>query len=197
MESFIPFIIYHEAGGKFVSTSNIVRFELSRGRGYSNDPNDPGGPTMIGVTIRTYTAYCKKKGYPAPSEKTLQNIPYNHWKEILKTNFWDWCRADEIEFQPLRWIIVDWVWASGPKVIRRIQRILKVKADGIIGPKTLAAINGMEGDYIFALVRQSREAYIDEKCRENPKLEKYRKGWLKRLSHIKISGLYYGQEENE
>lgn len=191
MESFIPFIIAHEAGVKSASSSNIIRFELSRENGYSDDPADPGGATMTGVTLKTYSAYCKAKGYPQPSKKALRNIPYSHWKDILKMYFWDFCHADEIGFYPLRWIIVDWVWASGPKALNRIQRILKVPADGIVGPKTIGAINSLPGDYLFSLVMQSRLAYIDEICRRNPALERFRKGWLARLSHITVSGLIY------
>lgn len=191
MESFIPFIIAHEAGVKSASSSNIVRFELARKSGFANDPSDPGGPTMIGVTLNTYAQYCRHKGYPAPSANTLKNIPYSHWKDILRTNFWDYCHAEEIRYQPLRWIIVDWVWASGPKVISRIQKILKVTADGIIGPKTMRMINSLPGDYLFDLVMQSRQEYINEICVNNPGLRKFRKGWLNRLSHITKEGLIY------
>lgn len=191
MDQFIPFIIAHEAGVKSASSSNLVRFQLARNYGYSDDPSDPGGATMIGVTLKTYEAYCRKKGFPIPSKNTLRNIPFAHWKDILKTFFWDSCRADEISFAPLAWIIVDWVWASGPKVISRVQRILGVAQDNIVGPKTITAINDAQPGQLFDKVMECRIAFIEEICERNKALLKFRKGWLNRLSHITKDGLIF------
>ena len=37
----------------------IRRFE----GGYANDPDDPGGHTMQGVTLATYEHYCRRRGW--------------------------------------------------------------------------------------------------------------------------------------
>jgi len=50
--------------------ANIAKLEphiLKWEGGWSNDPNDKGGPTMKGVTIAVYTLYCRSKGKPIPS----------------------------------------------------------------------------------------------------------------------------------
>ena len=44
----------------------IRRFE----GGYANDPDDPGGHTMQGVTLATYAYYCRRRGYPRPAHVT-------------------------------------------------------------------------------------------------------------------------------
>jgi len=62
--------------------------------GWGNDPADKGGPTMKGVTIATYTAYCAKKGWPNPTLSQLRNITKAEWEEIFKTMFWDRWKAD-------------------------------------------------------------------------------------------------------
>jgi len=64
--------------------------------GWSNDPNDKGGPTMKGVTLAVYTAYCAKKGKPKPTQTTLKAISQEDWEDILKTMYWDRWKADNI-----------------------------------------------------------------------------------------------------
>ena len=48
----------------------IRRFE----GGFANDQDDPGGPTMRGVTIATYEHYCRLRGYPRPTVERLRSI---------------------------------------------------------------------------------------------------------------------------
>lgn len=67
--------------------------------GFVNDPDDLGGATNMGVTIATYEAYCKKKGYPKPTIERLKNLSKEEWTEILKTMYWDRWKADEIKSQ--------------------------------------------------------------------------------------------------
>lgn len=63
------------------------------------------------------------------------------WEYIFKTRFWDRWKADDIDNQAIANLLVDWVWASGVYGIKYPQAVLGVKTDGIVGLKTLAAIN--------------------------------------------------------
>lgn len=49
--------------------------------GWANDPLDQGGATMKGVTIGTYTEYCRRKGRPP---EQLRNISEAEWKRYSK-----------------------------------------------------------------------------------------------------------------
>jgi len=49
--------------------NKLIAHVLKWEGGWGNDPADKGGPTMKGVTIATYTAYCAKKGRPIPTLK--------------------------------------------------------------------------------------------------------------------------------
>ena len=187
MDIFIRFIISHEAGidlARHPYTPNITLFEYARKTGYSDHPSDPGGPTMCGVTLRTYTAYCSSKSYTVPNSAALRAIPYAHWRDILRSNFWNPCHADEIRSPEIAYIIVDWVWASGPRIIKNIQRILGVTADGIIGPRTLAAINAAVPATLFRQIYTARNAYIDSIITANPALRTFRRGWLRRIDTL-------------
>ena len=117
----------------------LAPFILKWEGGFVNDPDDLGGATNMGVTIGTYEAYCRKKGYSKPTVERLKNLTKEEWTEILKTMYWDRWKADEIKSQSVADILVDWVWASGAHGIKIPQRLLGVSVDGIVGPKTIAA----------------------------------------------------------
>lgn len=162
-------------------TPFILRWE----GGYVDDPDDAGGATNRGVTIGTYTAYCERRGLPKPSKADVRRMPMAHWEEIFKTMYWDRWQADRIKSQSVANICVDWVWASGAWGIRRVQRLLGVREDGIVGEVTLASLNARDPRRLFAEIRADRYAFVEEIIRRRSQNAKFRKGWLRRINDIK------------
>lgn len=208
VENIVPFILYYEAGGakscfktvtvdgkkKRVYDPSLLpfekQFEECRKTGLANDPDDRGGLTMCGVTYATYAMYCNRKHIKA-TESGLKNLSYAVWLDILKTLFWDRWKADQIENQALANILVDWVWASGVTGIKRPQRILGVSADGIVGPKTLAAVNSSDPKKLFAELHADRLKHFKEIVNRAPSQRKFLKGWNRRVNGIAYEGFIY------
>lgn len=146
--------------------------------GYANHPNDKGGCTMKGVTIGTFRKYFG-------DDKTcseLKNITDDEWLYVFEEGYWNPCKANEIENQSIANIIVDWAWMSGTKsVIKKIQKILRVDADGIVGNKTINAINTVNQEELFNNIYNKREEYYYNICENNPSQKVFLKGWLNRL----------------
>lgn len=199
MTDLIRFILHHETSCRAAGGILEEAFERARLTGFGEHPNDTGGATMCGVTLRTYTDFVRKNRIVLdgkapgsdPSKADLKNIPFDHWLRIFTENFWNRCRASEINVRPLAWMIVDWVWHSGPKVLKRIQKILGVKADGIVGPVTVAAVNAADPALLFERLHKSRVSYVSECCAARPANRVFRTGWLRRISHIHFSHLEY------
>lgn len=167
------------------NSSKLIPFILQWEGGFVNDPDDLGGATNKGITIDTFTEYKKRKGQKAPNVTDLKNISDDEWHDVFKSLYWDRWRADEIKNQSVANILVDWVWASGSHGIKRPQRLLGVKADGIVGKQTIAALNAMDAATLFKMIKDDRAKFIDEICKARPKNEKYRKGWMNRINAIR------------
>ena len=189
IEHFIPFLIKWEAGiSKKSNETNESLFQRARKTGWADDPDDLGGQTMVGVTMATYEEYCRRKGYPKPTTGRLMDLSYNDWKSILKMLYWDRWNADEIRSQSIAEIVCDFVWASGVHGIKVPQDLVGVIPDGIVGPKTLAAVNSRNPRELFDQIKIARFDFIEDICRKRPASNKFKRGWMNRINDIKFEG---------
>lgn len=102
--------------------------------GWADHPKDPGGATMKGVTIGTFAQY---KGRNV-TKAELRAISDYDLLAIYRRNYWDKVRGDDLP-AGLDLVAFDAAVNSGPaRGARWLQEALGVKADGKIGPETLA-----------------------------------------------------------
>lgn len=154
--------------------------------GFVNDKDDPGGATMRGVTLATFRSIFGKN----KTVSDLKNITDSQWNTIFKKYYWDKCKADQIDNQSVANMLVDWCWHSGAgNSIPYIQRIVGVKADGIIGNATITAINRYSNQQsLFSQLKIQRKTFL--KGRKT--WWKYGNGWTKRVNAINYGSLTYG-----
>ena len=63
IDKFIPILLKWEASITVKAGESLeVAFIRAKKVGFTNDPNDTGGATMVGVTIGAYRSYCRYKG---------------------------------------------------------------------------------------------------------------------------------------
>ena len=136
--------------------------------------------TMSGVTLNTYRAFYGKN----KDCSDLRKITREEWFEIFRKGFYDRVKGDQIRNDSICLLIVDFAYNSGVKTaIRQVQKALGCTADGIIGPKTLAAINAEDADDVFQNIWAQRYWFYWNLA-QKPSKAKFLKGWLNRLNSI-------------
>lgn len=158
--------------------------------GFVNDPRDSGGATNMGVTLATW----RKLGYDKDGDgdidaNDVRLINENDAKAILRKTYWDRWRATEIKDQSIANILVDWLWMSGEYGIKIPQRMLGVAIDGIVGVKTLAAVNAEDPRAFFASLHAERAEFFKRICQNSPSKKVYLNGWMRRLDSIQYGSL--------
>lgn len=136
--------------------------------------------TMKGVTLATFrNCFGKSK-----TCKDLRNITDAQWDSIFIQKYWNRWSGDAIKSQAIANLLVDWVWASGIYGIKYPQRVLGVVDDGIVGPKTIAAINNYPNQKeLFQKLWNRRKKHFESIGKGNN--AKFLKGWLNRLNDFK------------
>jgi lysozyme family protein len=142
--------------------------------GYVNHPEDPGGETMFGITKRVAVA----NGYTGP----MRDLPLSIAKRIAKNEYWDRWDCDlfhpEIGFQ-----IFDTAY-NGGKVGQWVQLAAGVTPDGVIGAKTLAAVQQLSPAAFTARFSAYRLRYLAS-LKTWPS---FGRGWCNRIAANLLEG---------
>ncbi len=164
---------------------SALAFTLQWEGGYVNNPNDPGGATNKGITQNTYDGWRTSQGLAHQSvnlisDSEVQTIYYNNfWKKAGCDNYSDSVGAAVFDFV----VNSGFASSSGYGGMQIIQRSFNLTADGIVGPKTIAAISGTDEQTALQNIQGARKANY-ERLAQNPKLQVFEKGWLNRLASL-------------
>lgn len=80
------------------SFERSMAFVLRWEGGWADNPADPGGATMKGITIGTYTRWRKAHGQSVPTKAELRAISDAEVNQIYKEWYWNECGADKMEW---------------------------------------------------------------------------------------------------
>lgn len=164
----------------------FVPFVLGWEGGFVDDPCDRGGATNMGVTLATWRSVgYDKDGDGDIDVDDLRLLSREDVAErVLRPHYWNRWRADEIRSQPVAEMLVDWVWASGRWGIVVPQRILGVAQDGVVEPRTLAAVNSADPRALFAEIKAARLRFVENIVRRDPSQRRFLRGWVNRIEAI-------------
>ena len=168
----------------------LADFILSWEGGFANHKNDKGGATNRGVTIATW----KKQGYDKDGDgdidvDDLKLITADDAQRIMRLNFWNRWKADQIKSQAIANSLVDFVWGSGKWGIVIPQKLLGVTADGIVGSNTLAVLNSQDPQEFFNRLQARRKEFLLSISKPGTPNHEWRNGWLRRLASIQYRKL--------
>jgi len=150
--------------------------------GYVKDPLDNGGETFKGISRRYF-----------PKWEGWDIVDVNHFDERLddlvskfyKHYFWDTLKLDDVQSPFIAEMLFNVGINQGKKVVtKKVQRILGVSVDGIIGPKTISALNSVdEGKFVFQFILETIDLYVHI-VNTHTNQRKFLLGWLNRAMRL-------------
>ena len=113
----------------------LARVLASEG-GFVNHPSDPGGMTNLGCTKAVWEEFV---GHQV-SEADMRALTPDMVAPLYQRKYWDKVAGDQLP-SGLDYAVFDAAINSGPgRAAKWLQQAVGVKADGSIGPATLAAV---------------------------------------------------------
>jgi lysozyme family protein len=155
---------------------------LAHEGGYTNQPDDPGGPTNFGITIADYRRYAKADA----SAADMRAMSVEDAKRIYRERYWGAQRCDDlpagVDYAVFDYGVNSGIGRSG-KVLRRMLRL----------PDDSSAVT----DAVIAACRAANArtlvvAICDERLRFLKSLKTWSvfgKGWGRRVDEVKAVAL--------
>jgi len=158
---------------------SLIGMILLHEGGLADDPDDPGGITKYGISLRSY---------PHLGANGIRNLTIEQAKGIYYRDWWRSLRCPSIQDDLIAQKLLDISVHVGPSTgVKILQRSLRdvgqsVVVDGKIGPQTLTAVSRSDPEALLAAMRRRQADHYEMLFKRNPKLEKYRRGWMARAA---------------
>lgn len=143
---------------------------------WSDHKDDPGGATMKGVTMAVFEKFLGRSA----TKDELRNISDEQLQAIYGNQYWNRIAGDRLP-AGLDLSVFDMAVNAGvSRAVRMLQEIVGSTADGVLGPRTLAAVAEQD---VLSLIRQ----YSEERRRFYKSLKTFPtfgRGWLRRVDEV-------------
>lgn len=150
--------------------------------GYTNNPNDSGGPTNWGITIHDLSRWLK---YPASADD-VKNMSKTLAKEIYLDWYWDVISLDKVNSKGVAMAMFDMGVVRGTATIAKaVQGIVGVVQDAHIGPLTLAAINAYDSKALVEKIADQSAMAFRTIVDAHPKDAVFLVGWIRRSDKLR------------
>ncbi len=143
---------------------------------------DAGGRTRFGIAEKFHPELTGEF-FTGPAEDALQEA-----KKIEERDYWDCLRLSEVENQNVANKLFDMAVNMGvrqaavysQRAVNALVRDAHLREDGVMGDKTLAAINAASPTACHQLLCELSAAHYQHVAAANPAQAVNLKGWLKR-----------------
>lgn len=133
-----------------------LRRVLEHEGGYTNDANDPGGPTNWGITIGDARAYWKNDATAAD----VKAMPLDVAKQIYRSKYWDAMSCNSLP-AGVDYCVFDYGVNSGiSRSAKVLQSFVGVPQDGEIGQDTIAATAKANAAQLIDRICDQRMAFL-------------------------------------
>lgn len=134
--------------------------------GLVNDPKDPGGLTKYGVSQRAY-----------PGED-IAGMTLERAKTIYLRDYWGPAGCDAVP-DGVKFDLFDMAVNSGVKAaVRTMQKVVGETEDGVLGPRTIQAVQSMPAARLVARFNGARLMYMADLTN----WPAHGRGWCRRIA---------------
>ena len=145
--------------------------------GWSDNPADPGGATMKGVTLANFRRFVK----PAATRAELREISDEQVATVYRRFYWDTVAGAELP-DGVDYAVFDFAVNSGPgRATKYLQASVGTVQDGRIGPATLQAVRARPAGTIIDDLCDARLAFL----KRLPTWGVFGKGWSDRVGSVR------------
>ena len=148
--------------------------------GMVDHPHDTGGRTKWGITTARYHRWLRDQGLPILPVDAM--TPGQ--RDVIYGEEWRIARGDDLPW-PVAALHFDAVVHHGPNLAGRLlQRAVGATEDGIVGPRTMAAVNRMGPDRTASLMLLHRTLELWRQTLERSGQGVFARGWRNRVLHL-------------
>ena len=159
-----------------------LAFVLQAEGGFVDNPADPGGATMHGVTQAVYDAYRAKLGL---DPRSVALIADSEVSDIYQSEYWTPICGDQLPVG-VDLCVFDFGVNSGVgHSAKYLQEAVGVTADGAIGPQTIAAVQAAAPVTLANQLLDMRAAFYQQVVTENPSEAEFLSGWMNRVAALR------------
>lgn len=149
--------------------------------GWSDNPKDPGGATMKGVTLANFRRYVQSDA----TKDDLRKITDDQVATVYRRFYWDAVAGAELP-DGIDYATFDYAVNSGPgRAAKALQAVAGVKEDGKIGPATLKALKALMRATVINDLCDNRMAFL----KGLKTWKTFGKGWTSRVSSVRADAL--------
>ena len=149
--------------------------------GFVDHPDDPGGLTNHGVSIRWYMSVFPEKEQ-SEAENDIRNMTPDEAKDLYEQYWWrpEFDLLDDVRVATV--IFSTGVNMGMPRAVRIAQQTannlgFKLQVDGVMGPKTRIALNDLKPD---AVLREMRKLLVLRRLDLAKVKHPFIRGWVRR-----------------
>ncbi len=152
---------------------------LTHEGGWSDNPKDPGGATMKGVTLATYREYSKSE----KSKDELRNISDQELEDIYRSGYWNKCQCDKLP-SGIDYAVFDAAVNSGPRrSVKWLQAAVDADPDGAMGPNTHNKVKAHTPIKVTQDMCDNRLSFLQSL----KTWETFGKGWARRVEEVRTT----------
>lgn len=164
--------------------SDIAAIVLDLEGAYVDDPNDPGGPTNFGISLRFAGSIgLDLDGDGQTTNHDILALTREIAIDAYRKHFYEKLRCDDYDDPGVALMVFDGGVNQGVRTMAKIlQMAARATPDGAVGPKTVGAVSRWSKNYSGLIDEMAARRALRYCATRNRKI--YGLGWMRRLMTV-------------